>query len=565
MSDSLFDRLAKELTVEERHEMLEQVKSLLPLEAEPMKMEENTQELDLEKVYKESSFFERLWIFILHMFTQKEIKEITGERQLIQIKRKLHKEASVWINTEEKRLTQEFYVLFSTLNHSLEIVRETLARIRREKEDFLLYWGNSCFQDFKENILKETDPLMIEKQLKEVRINIVRDTIEENFNLAFTHIPEHLVIKFKQQNDCLYHLQALVNFPLYALVSSFQTRGETGLEAEWEDIQTSLMNFADLLHSFIYFPDRETLEQVVLFANRERILKEKSEESKKWLEDLYEAFNSIQEILKRLVQIPIPDFLKLLNENINYSLSDLGGGEDCFYIFRKSWKLRIDHRIALYINQSKIRELQTALLSTWSVTNPGKLGNYNERFHPNCNFRYIRTMVLLAYFYEELRKERKYPVLDTILKRGEFYKKNNQVEFKQVMDSIHQSKELFETFLDKLEDRGFYTVRLKDLLNNKESSAETQEKDIQYLVQSIDQEAEEIVKRLMANMRKLSLLLTGILIGDRGEYDTLSNYADLAGPPNRQFKDELVTREFLVNNAYKNINDIFALEEKTPL
>jgi len=565
MSDSLFDRLAKELTVEERQEMLKQVKSLLPLESEPMQMDEHTEELDLEKAYKESSFLERLWIFILHMFTKKEIKEITGERQLLQIKRKLHKEASIWINTEEKRLTQEFYVLFSTLNHSLEIVRETLARIRREKEDFLLYWGNACFQDFKENLLKETDPLSIEKQLKEVRINIVRDTIEENFNLAFTRIPESLVIKFKEQSDCLFHLQALVNFPLYSLVSSFQSRGGTGLEAEWGDIQSSLMNFADLLHSFVYFPESETLQHLVLFANRERILKEKSEESKKWLEDLYEAFSSIQEMLKKLVQLPIPDFLKLVSENINYTLNDLGGGEDCFYIFRKSWKRRIDHRIALYINQRKIRELQTALLSTWSVPNPGKLGKYNDSFCPDCTFRYVHTMVLLAYFYDELRKERKYPVLDTILKRGEFYKKNNQVEFKQVMDTIHQSKELFENFLDKLEDRGFYTVRLKDLLNNKEAAVETLEKDIKYLAQSIDQEAGDIIKRLLANLRKLSLLLTGILIGDRGEYDTLSNYADLAGPPNRQFKDELVTREFLVNNAYKNINDIFGLEEKTPL
>jgi len=565
MQPSVFEQLSKELSSEERQAMLAKVRNAVSLTEDPVHDEIHQKDVNIEKIYSEYSTLQKLWVFILHLFLGKNTLEITEERELRELARQIKQQGDQWIDIENKRLKEKFSDLLGRLNNSLEPLRSVLSRCMQERDDFITSWAARHFSFDSKSLLESINPWLISEDSSNLRISRLRDTMQNQFSQYFETFPTELKSIFKQQSDALYHLNSLANYPFFRILSAFDLRGSSGNEAEWQDIKGPMMDLADIIFSFTLFPDSPVLEIMLIFANRENLFALTSEKSEEWLTEYLNKFTEVKQILSELSNFPFSPFLKIISEDLNYRMNNIGGSEDYFYIFKKQWQRKMEHQYSLFVNKYKIEELEKGLLGTWSHGSIKPIGLYNSSFSELGTFRYVTSFNLLNIFYQDLIKEKSYPCLDIIWKRGEFYKKNNAIQFKQVMEIVHQAPEAMDEFLEKLEETGFYGMRWKEIINVDDPNDDMYTKDIAYFYQSIDQEARELINQLISNLKLLANLLSGILLGDRGEFDTLSNYADLAGPPNRLFKDELVTREFLVNNAFKNLTDIVALEEKSPL
>lgn len=562
MKDSLFENLAKELSSEERRTMLERIRTNLPESGASLHEEEVSQPVDLEHIYKNASWFEKLIIFVLHLLSSKEILEVTEERQIKLLLRNMRKEAGNWISLDQKRLRQDFYLKLDNLKKLCQVFKEPLEMLLVEKEEFILFLGNSFFKEIYQVMQDDTNPDEILKENPDFAVSRIREKIQYRFDKAFDTITLEMRKLFKTQARSLYQMNALAQYPFHKFQALFQERGESGVEAPWENCRSSLAPLNDILQSFLLFPDNQLLEQLLIFYYRDRIIGTSNEDLAELLGERYKEASQLKNALIDITSLPLNNLLKLITGNINYYYSDIGGGEDFFPIYKKSWQRKIEQRISNFSIRMQIEELRNNLLNTWSGDRISPLGRYNASFSSYRKFRYVNSIELLKAYYEELKVERGYPCMEIIWKRGEFYKKNNQEQYYQVMEFIQGASEIFNDFIKRLEVTGYYGKQLADLEKEKGGILEGDEKKLIFLYDTIDQDAHILVTQMLKNLKLLGKLLSGILIGDRGEYDTLSNYADLSAPPNRQFKDELVTREFQVNNSCRNITDLFALEEK---
>lgn len=565
MGSEVFQRLSRELNSSERQEMLQRISALLPQEKLVLREDREDEPMDVEKIYKESPWWERIWFQIQKLFSGKEILQLVEEHCLKSLTRKLKREAHPWFDVENKRATQEFYQLLEKLKNALEPFRDIMQRLGREKEEFVFFLGNRCFEGLEENLNVATDPEEIKKSNENIRPIQVRDKIREALELNFDSITTEKRNQLKWQARSVFHLQQLCEFSFYSFLGQFTERGTSGVEADWQNIRYPLGGLLDILYSFQVFPQPTLLQDMLVFTHRERFLDEEEDDVAQWISGIYKQMAVLKDLLQEADKIPLQKVMQLIAKELSYQPRDIGGGEDFFHIYNKIWQRRTERRYAIFVNREKIAEAERSICSTWNCSYPlPALEPYGREFSKLGRFQFSRSIALLYHFYQELINEKSYPLLDTIWKRGEFYKKDNHREFDDVMKYIHLSTERFESLQNRLKEGGFYKVRLAEILKDYQPQPELMSKEIGLLYQTIDQEVRRFILELMNQLHIMASLLTGILIGERGNYDTLSNFADLAGPPNRLFKEELVTREFQVNNAYKALNDIFTLEEKAP-
>ncbi|MDA3852129.1 MAG: DUF5312 family protein [Spirochaetaceae bacterium] len=565
MSLNTFEKLSIQLTDEERQLMLQRLRDFLPQEEPLLVEDEDIFQIDIKKVFEESPWYQKLFYNILQLFTGKDVLVLVEERELRLLSRSVRREAGYYIDIEAQRVKQDFLELIQDLKNRLMPFAEPLQRIRSEREDFVVFLGNRFFNDFADSIFKSTDPQLLFKDKDNPRMAQIKSLMQETFETLISSIDQKQRNQFKQHARSIHLLQSLQEFPFYNFIGAFSEQGPTGQEAPWENLSNAMVSLVNILYSMKLFPNAVLLENLFIYGYQERFTDSLAEDLGHWMKELYQQALSLMDLLENIDHLPLINMSKLINGDINFKPMDVGGGEDYFHIYRRYWQKKIDHRYAIFVTHNKIDELKRALLSTWGDNHLKPVGRYNHKFGKYCRFRYVVTMELLVNFLDDLVMEKNYPLMDIIWKRGEFYKKENRRDYNEVMEYLQQNKALLEIFTGKLEDQGYYAQALQDILKQKEKLEETRQRDLTLLYRSIDLEVQGFIKQTLVILDKAGKLLTGVLMGDRGEYDTLSNYPDLAGPPNRLFKDELVTREFLVNNAHRNIQDIFALEEKAPI
>ena len=111
--DSVFDRLAREISKDERRSLLSKIGETQDLNEEPLRVEDksDTEPVLLEREFAELGFFARLRIILLGFFTGRGRNRLTEEYLIHKVQRKVERAAPGLIDFQRDHLNTKMYQL----------------------------------------------------------------------------------------------------------------------------------------------------------------------------------------------------------------------------------------------------------------------------------------------------------------------------------------------------------------------------------------------------------------------------------------------------------------------
>jgi hypothetical protein len=147
---------------------------------------------------------------------------------------------------------------------------------------------------------------------------------------------------------------------------------------------------------------------------------------------------------------------------------------------------------------------------------------------------------------------------------GKFYKKDNRREFEEVFGRFLKVPDKIRSFDARIRPDGELGVRHAELRREAASGEDTVQR-FHDLVLHMDREGQNIVIPAIGDLKAMYRLLKGIVDGNGGTYDTLSNMAEIGGQGHDTFKVNLLEVRNIVERSSEILTDLVAIEEKRSL
>ena len=356
---SVFDRLISDLSQEERLEMIKKMHHIAPINDLPLKKEALEEEYDYEKSYQNFSFFEKVYIFIIVLFSSKEKEKIIENLSMDKLARQLEKDVPGLINYNKKIFLNKFLLEIEKLQESIIIFRGTLSLIMKSNEiDFIAFLVGLHFPEIEAKLLKDINPKKTAENLDFENSFQLKRHIEFRIDEILSEIDTDKKKIIYREIKNLHVLNTLSMFNFEKIISAFaEIEGEESASCSFIDIRKLLHELLEILFSLNVSPSADTLDAVFMFGNElsnpendnnlEEILKLNLEEANLTLNTIRE-FNS---------DIPLESILCLVNRNMNFHPAHIGGAEDWYALFRRFWYKKFDLMMEKYIEEEKKQQL----------------------------------------------------------------------------------------------------------------------------------------------------------------------------------------------------------------
>jgi len=147
-------------------------------------------------------------------------------------------------------------------------------------------------------------------------------------------------------------------------------------------------------------------------------------------------------------------------------------------------------------------------------------------------------------------------VFKLILTEGEFYKRDNKMDFTDSYSKLLQTGDELKAFDQRLGPDG-ELGRMFCQASADQSPLAIKRRKIESAVQAAETDADAILRRLLDAVNRLFLVFKGILSGDsRGKYDSLSNLSRIDGKANSEFLKSLETAKERLEKASYLANEL---------
>ena len=567
--ESTFDRLAREISRDERRSLLLKIAESQELPEEPMRHEDASDEetVVLDREFAELSFFARLKIILIGIFTGRNRHKITEEFLLHKIQRKVERAAPGLIDYRREFVSPKMYQYIARLRSAIDVFRRPLIRgLDVDKKDFYALLGKLEFEDIVNRLENEPDP----EKLSNENPDALPVEIKRQMDSIFEDILEDIVPdrrrRMNSHTAILSHLKTLVVFPYERILNLFPP-GEKGAggPASLRKLKTPLLELGDALHAFKSPPSTTLLETLFLFELQDQ-LSNGDERLEVELTDRMDRAAAALDIVRKInSEIPWANLLKTLAGDIQYSPRPVGGGDDWFRVFKSFWKERLAVKYRVWSDKKRLSEIMRGLAVLWGIEIiPPVPGYRGVEFPDNIQPRHESSFAAVSTLFLEIFQGRLYHSLNLVKIDGKFYKKDNQFEFEEVFNRFVKTPDKIRGFENRLRPDGEYGLRHAQL-RREDLAGENVVDRYQDFVRLLDRESQSLVIPLIGDLKAMGRLLHGILHGNGGTYDTLSNMAEIGGQANRTFRINLQEVLNIVENSADLLFDLVDIEEKRSL
>ncbi|MCK5202021.1 MAG: hypothetical protein KAR21_26900, partial [Spirochaetales bacterium] len=350
---SVFSRLISDLTQSERLDMINKMRHIAPINDLPLKEEIIEEEYDHEKSYHNFSFFEKVYIFFTVLFSAREKEKVIEGLSMNKLSRELEKNRPDLINCNKKIFLNKFLLEIEKLEDSITIFKSTLSLIMRSGEsEFIAFLVGLYFPEIEAKLLEQIDPKKISEEQEFENTFQLKRHIEFRIDEILSEIDSDKKKIIYREIKNLHVLNTLSVFNFERIISAFTTvDGETNATCGFIDIRKSLHQLLDILFSLNVSPSADTLDAVFMF---EYELSNPDYDLEKILQlNLKEANITLETIRKFNSEIPLESILCLVNRNMNFHPSHIGGAEDWYALFRRFWYKKFDKMMEIYTEGEK--------------------------------------------------------------------------------------------------------------------------------------------------------------------------------------------------------------------
>jgi hypothetical protein len=283
-------------------------------------------------------------------------------------------------------------------------------------------------------------------------------------------------------------------------------------------------------------PSLKLMESLLVFQMREEMENPDFDAETALKTQLARVEEALSRIRSFNARVPLHEILRVVMEDPNYRPRELAGGEDWFAIYKAFWKERIERQLALYGTARKMQDLQSDIAGFLGQAVPVRFEHISEEGREGSPpVRLEKALGFLSAFYERLFVPEMNRTLKILLIEGEFYKKDNRVEYTDAYNELLQIPEALSGLDDRLGpggDLGSAWGQAREEL----VSLPLKRRKVQAALQAANEEAEALLNRSREAMKRMQAILKGLLKGEAGgRYDSLSNLSYIEGKGNKEF------------------------------
>jgi hypothetical protein len=561
---TVFDKLVRGLSSDERRELLFRIEQSIPGVSEPLVEEPDVSSVDVEREYNKLTLLQRIFMFLRSIFTGKDRDSLVHEYLLRDLGHDLDVRLGKLIDIRNRVFLPAFYLELQQLADSVRVLREPINLVMSsQKASFMAYLCGFEVTYLQEEILDATSPEKIEGGNSEMSDKDIKYRISSNLHRVLDNLPTDSRKRMYQNSRALHNLHALVRYPFSDVIDLFRPvpDGEP-VQCSFEAMERPVARLSGIMSSLSRPVPRELMEAIYLYTNQDRI-GSKDQLEEQLVRDLERANNALESIRQFNLSIPLFQIARYVTSDLDFLPETVDGGEDWFALVRKFWEDRVDREFKRFSFRRKRQLLITDAQDVCEANEVRALRSY-PNIDQDHSGKFSLSLGVLKSFFEGVFPSKVNAPLKTLLIDGEFYKTENRADFTESYNGLLKIQDQVAGLESRLRPAGDYALSLDKLRNESTGGGVVRRKKRAGVVESIDREAERILSRAITDLRTLADVVNGILYGEAGgKYDTLSNLSDLGGRRNQLFLRQLDEALSKISSAATVIADIYDLESLT--
>lgn len=559
----VFDTLSAQLSSTERRELLDRIRRGAGLSMEPLIPPDSASTGKVppgEEDDKGLTLLSRFVYFFRKLFSGKSVEQLQTEDVLKQMVGKLDSLRPGLIDWKRGILLEDFAVQLRSLRDSARWFADLFARsIDQDKGAFIACLVSIQLPEIHGRIVSETDPFTRTEaslSIDETRTivlaaweDILRSMTDDRRRSIYTDLRS------------LMFLRSLSGFLFDRLLGHWKQQPGGFVGASFSSTRELLLELGDLLYSIALPPSTELLEALFVTASQEAMIQPDFDAESVMGADFQAGAEALQGIRSFNSKVPIAAMLRIVAGDPAYVPRELPGGEDWFLSFRSFWKDRIEAKLEAFKVESRNRELAQEIRTFLGNREMPVFANIaREGINDGPPMRYELPLALLeglsqGPFIHEMNRP-----LKLLLLEGEFYRKDNRIEFTDAYNSLLRLHERLVAFDGKLGsdgDHGRAWVQAQKEI----APLHSRRRKIDALRRAIDEEAEGMLRDSAIALITMTRVLQGVLKGEAGgRYDSLQNLSAVDGRANRDFLKSLDATRATCETAIALLEELSGLE-----
>ncbi len=555
MSDkSAFDTLVLELDPHERGELLSRLNRVTAISTEPLHIldADSAEKVDYAAAYKDLGLIAKAIIIVRSLLSGMSKDDLVKERILRGIARQADAAAPGLADTRRRVFLEPFRDELIALKAAARYFYDLLDRsLEKNRAEFFAFLASLRFERTHLELSTETDPGTFIERNALASDNDVRLAVNAALESALSRMEEDYRRLMLQDVRNLQCLKKLSGFLFDRIINGFQPSQSGRKELSFYTAADQLEQLATILLA-LEPPSAKLMEAILAFDLGEEVGNKDFDLDEAIKAESANAANALGAIRGFNARVPLEAALKLVNEDPNWRRPNFSGGEDWFALFKSYWKERIEKRYQKFVAERRIRQLETEVVAMVGAQPQSwfeHLSETGEEASPPV--RFARALRFLEAFYHQVFLSDVNNVLKVVLLDGEFYKRDNRLEFTDAYNGMLQIGEGLKSLDHRLAPDGelgstYYHAK------NELIPLQIKKRKIESAVQAADVEAESLIRRANDAMLKMQLILNGIVAGEaRGRYDSLANLSSIEGKANKDFQRKLsLTKDKLEKTVF---------------
>ncbi len=568
---SVFDNLAGELSADERRDLLDRVRRSAGVSGEPLLMLDGLsfgKKDELEEKLARYSLLERVFLFLRRLFTGRDLETIIRDDDLRVMAKSVEERYAGLIDWRRNLLLEPFLEELHRLRDSARFFYDVLERsFDRDKASFFGFLASFELPETHADLLVRTNPKTFLADHPEATDSELRQAVLRAYDEAFAGLPDDRRRKMYQDLRCLLFLKRLASFLFERCANLFKngTGPAERAAATFSEIREHLVELGDILFSLSAPPSVELVECLFAFAEHESL--ERLDENAETLlrSGLGKAEAALGRIRSFNSRVPFFDLIRLVTLDPDWRPQELPAAEDWLVVYRGFWKTRIERQLDELRAERKYQKLSEEMQSFIGEAEPVHFANITREEEKDSPP--IRQDLSLAFidafargaFARELNRPLKIVLMD-----GEFYRKENRIEYTDAYNTLLHCEERVQAFDARLGidgDLGKAWIQSR----REASPLPIRRRKIQSLARGADEEAEKIVRETGSALAEIVRIIRGILKGDAGgRYDSLANLSYIDGKANKEFLKSLAAAKIRVERALGLLSELSGLTLDSP-
>lgn len=526
-----FNRLASELSLEERMRLLERLNSQSHLHNAPLYEESTEPARKLKVKFETLSWYARFFLRVISFITGRPPAKIYEDRIMSSLWKSIEGRAQGFYNFQKDLLLPKFLEMLEYLRDASRFFYNALdSSMNRDRGGLLAFLGSLEMPDLHRLLQTAVDLFSIAAQfpeLGEIEIRQKGQRIMEDAFSTITTEQKGVMYLSARSLSCLkqlaaFHFDRIIN----VFVPNAACQGSTCMSASVRDQLVTLNN---ILHSMAEPPSVTLLESLFVFVLSERDDPglDIQAEMRKLLVRAETSLEAIREFNK---QVPLTALLRCMLRDITFVPKNTGGGEDWFISYKDHWKSVLDGEFFRFVKTKRRLDLQNALRYFLKGTSIKMLENAGS--DSNSEGMQVKGTLCLAFlqtFYDVVFMAEINPIIRPILLDGEFSRRENKDEFTECYNNLIKLEDVIRRFDRKLSPDDDFGLRYSQI-KAEMTSLSVKRRKMQIILDEAFETAAAILEQTKDAMRGMIKILGGI-INNEGKYGSLSNIQVIGKAP----------------------------------